>query len=53
MSIQSGNITSIFEQDRDNEDLKEVSEEVLFKVFIHEYKLQYIGEDTPGLRQEI
>ena len=46
MSTQSGNTVSILERDRDNEDLKKVSEEVLFKVFLHEYKLQYVGEDT-------
>ena len=25
----------------------------MFKTFLHEYKLQYVGEDTPELRREI
>ena len=53
ISSQSSNAVSIFEHDRDNEDLEKVYEEILFNIFLDEYKLQYVGEDTPELRQEI
>ena len=47
------NKVCIFERDRDDEDLEAMQEKILFHVFLDEYKLQYVGEDTPELRQEI
>ena len=52
-SAQSSNAVSIFEHDRHNEDFEKIYEEILFNIFLDEYRLQYIGEDTPELRQEI
>ena len=52
-SSHSSNVVSIFERDRDNEDFVKACDEILFQVFLHKYKLQYVGEDTPELRREI
>lgn len=51
--MQGSSALSIFERDSDNDDLKKVYDEILFGVFLREYKLQYVGEDTPALRREI
>ena len=43
-SSHSSNVISIFERDRDNEDFAKACDEILFQVFLHEYKLQYVGK---------
>ena len=44
---------AIFERDVENELVKEVMEKILFEVFVHEFKQQYVGEDTQELRSFI
>ena len=52
-SLHPLSVVGIFEKDQDNEDFSKIYDEILFQIFLHEYKMQYVGEDTAELPYKI